>query len=511
MSTPFLPSLVQEGDEAARFATRRQIVAGSLLASAALASSPLLARATEPGDADDSGTAEPETAEPTGSSSDAASASGASSSDGPVLLNEVAYPDPIASDDYDALLEVEDANPLDEDFLAGIEAFANSLACCGLSGSADPAAAQTGGSGAQGGSASGAPSSNACLSPASLYLALALLAQGAAGDTQTQLLDVLGMAGAGADALADQCSNLMRALWARTTPEGDPMPSTLQVANSVWLRADAPFEQGFLDTAAASFYAECYEVPAADAAAGEAMGAWIADHTGGTLEPDVKLADDWIASLVNTVWFKDGWIDPFNENDTAPGAFHAATGDVECDFMTVARTCAVGESAGCRVASLPLVTGAQVTFVLPEEGVDIRSLFARATGVGMLWTLDSLSSTMVDATFVVPKVSFDTTAKLAEVCRQMGVVDALDPELADLGALTPLPAWASSIDQGTHFAMDEHGVEASAYTVVGIAGMSAPIELEKVEFRLDRPFAFRLSSPQGIPLFVGIVDDPTQG
>ena len=66
MSTPFLPSLVQEGDEAARFATRRQIVAGSLLASAALASFPLLARATESGDAGDSSAAEPETAEPTG-------------------------------------------------------------------------------------------------------------------------------------------------------------------------------------------------------------------------------------------------------------------------------------------------------------------------------------------------------------------------------------------------------------------------------------------------------------
>lgn len=475
-------------------ATRRQAVAGGLLAAAALATLPPSARASEGDAAADSG---------------ATGATGAddTSTDAATLLNDVAYPEPIASQDYDQMLAVDDDNPLDEDFLAGLESFASNLACYGLAEAAG--LADTSEEGCLGQVQSDA-APNVCLSPASLYLALALLAQGAAGDTQAQLLDALGMGDAGADGLATQCGNLIRVLWAHTTPDGDEAPRTLQVANSVWLRSDVPFEQAFLDTAATSFYAECYGVAEPDAAAGKAMGAWIAEHTGGTLEPTLALDDSWIASLINTVWFKDAWSDAFNENDTEPDTFHAASGDVECDFMTLTRTCTVAQSAGCRVASLPLASGARVTFVLPDEGVDVRSLFARSAGVGMLWAMDGTSSEMVEATFTVPKVSFDTTTKLVEVCRRMGVVDAFDSAAADLSALTSVPACVSQVDQGTHFAMDENGVEASAYTVVSIEATGALIDLERVEFRLDRPFAFRLSAPNGVALFVGIVGDPTQ-
>lgn len=492
-ANPSAPTAMPVEEAAApRAFTRRQAVAGGLLATAALAAFPLGARASEADAAADSGATEEAVAD-------------AASTDAATLLNEVAYPEPIASQDYDQMLAVDDGNPLDDDFLAGLETFASNLACYGLAGAVDSGSA-SGGDGQ--GQVDAAP--NACLSPASLYLALALLAQGAAGDTQAQLFDALGMGDAGADGLAEQCGNLIRVLWARTTPDGDEAPRTLQVANSVWLRSDVPFEQAFLDTAATSFYAECYGVAAPDAAAGKAMGAWIAEHTGGALEPALTLDDAWIASLINTVWFKDAWGDPFNENDTASGTFHAASGDVACDFMTLTRTCTVAQSAGCRVASLPLASGARITFVLPDEGVDVRSLFARATGVGMLWAMDGASSEMVEATFTVPKVSFDTTVQLVEVCRQMGVSDAFDSALADLSALTSVPACVSQVEQGTHFAMDENGVEASAYTVVGIEATGMLVDLEQIDFRLDRPFAFRLSAPNGVALFVGIVGDPTQ-
>ena len=92
----------------------------------------------------------------------------------------------------------------------------------------------------------------------------------------------------------------------------------------------------------------------------------------------------------------------------------------------------------------------------------------------------------------------------------MGVVDAFDSAAADLSALTSVPACVRQVDQGTHFAMDENGVEASAYTVVSIEATGALVDLERVEFRLDRPFAFRLSAPNGVALFVGVVGDPTQ-
>ena len=458
--------------------SRRSMLAGTATAAAALAAFPLSALAGE------GATKEAQV------EADAAAVKESVEND-VVALNEVVYPEPIASEDYDQLLETLDANMLDAAFLEALATFANELACAGI-GQAEPNPAKP----------------NECLSPASLYFALALLAQGAGAesDTQRQLLGVLGAESP--ERLAEQCGKLFRTLWARTTPEGDMLASTMQVANSVWMRDGVSFEQAFLDVATSDFYAECFGVAQPSAAAGEAMGSWIAQHTGATLKPEVQLDDNWIMSLINTVWFKDGWVEPFNENDTAEDVFHAETGDVTCDFMTLTRTTGIVRTADYQLASLGLSTGASLSFLLPAEGVDLRAMFGRAAGIGKLFSTEGAEECKV--TYMVPKLAFDATTQVKEVCELMGVRDAFN-DAADLSALTSEPARVSSIEQGTHFAMNEMGVEASAYTLMAITTMALlPEELERVEFRLDRPFAFRLTSPDGVVLFTGIVGDPTQ-
>ena len=46
-----------------------------------------------------------------------------------------------------------------------------------------------------------------------------------------------------------------------------------------------------------------------------------------------------------------------------------------------------------------------------------------------------------------------------------------------------------------------------AYTVMMAAGAAMPPE-EEIDFRLDRPFLFVITSPDNLPMFVGVVNDP---
>ena len=80
---------------------------------------------------------------------------------------------------------------------------------------------------------------------------------------------------------------------------------------------------------------------------------------------------------------------------------------------------------------------------------------------------------------------------------------------ADLSGISEAAGHVSAVEQGTRFSMNEHGVEASAYTMVAIAMAALPQDLEQVELRFDHPFAFRLVDRNGIVLFDGVVDDPT--
>lgn len=407
------------------------------------------------------------------------------------VLNEVVYPEAVPSADYEARQEILDANSLDEEFANGLSLFAGDIACYGL-----------GQSDAQNGPA------NLCLSPVGLYLALALLAQGAGGNTQAQLLDALGASDAAT--LAGQCGNLMRALWSYTTPSDDPEASVIELATSLWVRAEEPVETAFVETATADFYAEVYEASAPGAVVERAMGTWVADHTGSMLKPQFKLDDSWLTSLLATVWFKDGWRDPFNPNDTASGTFHTAKGDVTCDFMTQVRECPAVVNDTYAVAALPLGTGSAVTFLLPAQGTDPRALLARATGNGAIFDLSGEDAAMARVTYRVPRVAFDADGSVVDVLKAMGITDVFE-EGADLSGLIETPAVVSSVDQGTRFSLNEVGVEASSYTAVGIDATAMPPEdMQDVDFSLDRPFAFRLTAPNGAVLFVGIVGDPTQ-
>jgi serine protease inhibitor len=54
--------------------------------------------------------------------------------------------------------------------------------------------------------------------------------------------------------------------------------------------------------------------------------------------------------------------------------------------------------------------------------------------------------------------------------------------------------------------IDEKGVTGAAYTL-SLRGMGAPPD-EIVDFILDRPFLFVVQGHDGLPLFVGIVNQP---
>jgi serpin B len=56
--------------------------------------------------------------------------------------------------------------------------------------------------------------------------------------------------------------------------------------------------------------------------------------------------------------------------------------------------------------------------------------------------------------------------------------------------------------------MDENGVEAAAYTVLGMIGSAAP-PAKEIQMNLNRPFLFTITSQEGAVLFMGVCGNPT--
>ena len=87
------------------------------------------------------------------------------------------------------------------------------------------------------------------------------------------------------------------------------------------------------------------------------------------------------------------------------------------------------------------------------------------------------------------------------------MVDAFDPDLADLTRLSPVgPLFISEVKQKSWVDVNEEGTEAAAATSVGVGFTSGPLVV-----RADRPFLFfireRLS---GTILFAGKFASPPE-
>lgn len=56
--------------------------------------------------------------------------------------------------------------------------------------------------------------------------------------------------------------------------------------------------------------------------------------------------------------------------------------------------------------------------------------------------------------------------------------------------------FVSTVQHDVRVAIDEEGVTAAAYTVMAMSGAGAPPD-DEIDFVLDRPFLFALTSPDG--------------
>lgn len=391
------------------------------------------------------------------------------------------YPAAVAFDDYDAKAAICESNPVDEKFIDSINNFAAESSSKLLKRRSD----------------------NYTYSPISAYVALSLATAGSNGDTQQELLKALGIdSKKGVSYLSAQNANLFRRMYL------DNDMGKLKIANSLWLGDDLTFNQNYLDTATGQFYASLFNVDFADKKTGELMGQWIAENTNGTLAPKMEVDKDLCMSIINTVYFKDQWINKFEESATKEDTFYKADGTtVQCDFMNqVFSSHGFVKGKNYTAASLGLKNGGAMTFILPDKGVKIYDLLSSADKVSNLLEGGEEKSGMV--TFKLPKFNFNTDIDLGGTLKSLGVKKAFQDKADFSGISTDQGLFISEVKQQTHVAIDENGVEASAFTEIGMAGSALPVD--KAEMILDRPFIFTITDRNGVVMFMGVINDPTQ-
>lgn len=341
---------------------------------------------------------------------------------------------------------------------------------------------------------------NAMISPVSIQMALSLLASGAKGETQDEILSVLEVGEKGETYLSEQSSILLQLL---TT---NNVISKLHIANSLWLHKGVIFEKSFLTKAESDYHASLNSVDFQDHNTAKKMSEWIKENTNSLINPQIQVSKDQIMSILNTIYFKDEWNTCFLEKETKKDTFTLESGDtIECDYMnSTYELHQYFEGEGFTTSYLSTKCRSNMYFVLPDEGVSVNELLNKKDLFDKILNVSAYESGKV--IFQLPKFNFGSKHSLKSVLGQMGI-DAAFREEANFTGITKSTAFVSEIIHQSHVAIDEKGVEAAAYTHMVLCGSAMPKEQKVIQLKLNRPFLFVIEN-EGVILFIGVVNNP---
>lgn len=359
-------------------------------------------------------------------------------------------------------------------------------------------------------------SENVVYSPLSLYYALAMVCDGAEGETQEEMLDLLGYDTA--NALAEDCKTSFEALY-HVPNEKNNKPNewgeydatsryTMRFANSLWVDDVLELKKGYADCVAQNFYADVFKGDLQSDETAKKKSEWVNERTNGLIKPAEEPADmRTVLSVINTLYFYDEWLYRFAKEATEADTFTLADGsEVTCDYMNT-----INSSGGFRrgenytASSLSLKNGAMV-FVLPDEGVDVNELTKDSATLAAALG-DGGESLYGRVTWKVPKFSYGSSLSLGYTLQTLGMESAFGED-AELGMISDMePLFISSVIQDTHLGIDEEGVEGAAYTEILLCGAGLP--KDEAEMILNRPFLYAVTN-NGQIVFVGICENPVE-
>lgn len=344
------------------------------------------------------------------------------------------------------------------------------------------------------------PDTNLFISPLSVAMALGMTYNGARGETQTAMAEVLDLQGMDLTEVNKSYQNLIKLL------RGLDDKVAFNLANSIWYRHDFTVDSDFIDLNKTYFDALVEALDFSDPAATGTINAWVNEQTRGKISRIVDEIPDYVVMyLINAVYFKANWSTQFSKESTSAQSFTLPDGStVQCQMMIRKGPYAVYYGDGFSLVDLPYGDSLySMTILLPGSQMDLDQLAAELTNENLdRWT----SETQVTELMLgLPKFELAYGLTLNDALEALGMGIAFSPGAADFTGINAGGGlFLSKVRHKTYVKVDEEGTEAAAVTSSEMGYESLP-----PTFWVDHPFIYMIREHHsGTILFIGQVTEP---
>jgi len=353
---------------------------------------------------------------------------------------------------------------------------------------------------------------NLTFSPLSLSSALAMLHEGARGETASQMETVLH--------LAPKARTSLGYALLRWYLLGDThRPYVLNIANGLWCQKNYSLESSFANTLENGYGASTASLDFSGSPdrARSTINRWASEQTAGNIRellPSGVITPATRLVLTNAMYFNGKWEYIFDKAKTKDAPFFLAPAK-PIDAPTMSNkiySAQYFENDAVQLVMLPYKHHTMsMAVILPKAKDGLSAVESSLSFEDLQTWLDTATPREVE--LYLPRWKSASAFELTKTLAAMGMPLVFDPDKADLSGVNATEKlFLSAVLQSVFIDVAEEGTEVAAATAGFPTAAEAPVAppAGPVVFRADHPFLYLIVHQSKPILFMGRVANPTQ-
>ena len=351
---------------------------------------------------------------------------------------------------------------------------------------------------------------NLFISPTSIEMALGMTYNGAVGSTQQAMAATLGVKDLTRDDFNKANAQLLTLL-----QSPDPKVE-LAIANSLWGRQGFTFATDFLQRNRDYFNATVRTLDFTQPTSAEQINTWVKDNTRGMIpklveHPAIK---DALLVLINALYFKGKWTEPFDKALTKDGDFTLLNGARSTvPFMHHTGDFQYLETEQFQAVNLPYGDKYVSMYVFLPKTTSSLAEFSKSLSPDA-WTKWQAQFHQAHGTLALPRFKADYSTSLKTTLSALGMGECFSDQANFSGMLPPTMQPAilakpiiSDVLHKTALEVNEEGTVAAAVT--GVIMVATAMPMNPFTMTVDHPFFLAIiDKPTGAMLFLGSIVKP---
>ena len=353
---------------------------------------------------------------------------------------------------------------------------------------------------------------NLAVSPISVYMALAIAAECASGNTREEILSARGVT---SELLNENFPLLYRSLNVTYKDDKGEIASMLDLNNSIWIDYAYEVKGPTLQTLAEQYF--CNSVSADfvndNQNANYALRKFIKDKTHNLIDQDFKLSEETVFAIINTLYLKDVWNLLGDDLEFTQDSYSFNDSKVIKLLQGYYNDGQIYEADTYTHFYTETYNNYKLKFILPKDGHTIEEVFtaeniATVNGVKDYGAYDEETDTKYYTRCLFPEFRASYNHDIAPILQKDFAIKDLFDNVCNFGALSDMQACCSAVLHVTELKVDKKGIEGAAVTIMPVDGDAAPPK-HKIysDFVVDKSFGYIITDYYGAILFTGVVEN----